>query len=304
MSKKNKTPFLVFVALLLVCAIYFYMDANKEKRTFTKSVVVENSDKITTVEFKSKDNNFILSKEDDKWFVLADGKKHNASEGSMSELIKNLDGLRVYSVVSKDSKKHAEYQVNDSLGKHFIVKADKKVLADFYVGKFVPSGQRSVTSYFRMNKKNEVYSVKGFFSALFFNTKVESYRSRVLTKTTANNISKIEIYKGDDNYTLEKKNNSWFVGNSVADSASVANYLKDVSSQSINDFYDQPVNGGSEFSAVITSNGQDKPTIIKGFTIENRTILHSSINEGTYFEDKDDATINKLFKPKNHFLNN
>ncbi len=301
MYKKNKLSFIIFGALLIICSIYLYTDSNREKRTFQKSVIVEDNNKITSIELNSKDGNFILSKENEEWFVLNNGAKHKASTGSMTELLKNLENLRIYSVISRNPEKFDEYQVSDSLGKHFIVKENNNVLADFYVGKFIPSGRQNVNSYFRLKGKDDVYSLKGFFSMLFFNNKAETYRSKAIVETSVENIEKVEIYNSTGNYILEKKDENWFVGNQKANADSVTNYLKQISTLNMAEFHKQEVTNGSEFSARISTK-DNKTTVVKGYIVDNKTILHSSSNEGVYFEDKDKITTSKLFRNKEDFI--
>ncbi|MBI9069491.1 MAG: DUF4340 domain-containing protein [Salinivirgaceae bacterium] len=304
----------VLLVLLLVIKL---KDRKQGDRSFKEFIVEVDTAKVDNIKIHMKSGGDILelTKENAAWMMKIDGKKVQADEGTIYDLLSQVHQLKPKQVVATSKDKWATYEVGDSLGSRVEIRSGKKNLADFVIGKFSysqPQGQNPqmqqrqniiMTSYVRNSDEDHVFAVDGYLS-MMFNRDSKSFRNNTLISGNPKSWNKLVYTYPDSSFTLVKQNEKWMADGILADSAKVATYLSQISKLSNTEFDDESIMNDKQKStySVRIEGDNFKPIEINGLQNNMGEIVYkSSQNKGNLF--KSDNIKDALFVNKEHFMN-
>ncbi len=287
----------IFIVLLVVTVVTQMLDLRKGNRTFKQDLVTVNADEITSLEVYPKSAGgkpVTLKKENDTWTVEADGKAYRADQSAPGSMIAQLNEMKAKSLATSDKDRWREFEVTDSLGTRVKLYNGSNLAADVIFGKFSYSQPQTMTSYMRLAGEDEVYGVDGMMG-MSFNRNVDSFRDKTILKSSSSDWTKLTFsYPADSSFTLEKMNDKWMIGNTVADSASVVKYFRSLNRVTSSKFAQAEPAGQPTHHLEIEGNNNMVPLEITGYyNGADDFILGSTQNEGNYFNDKE--TAEKIF---------
>ncbi len=287
----------IFIVLLVVTVVTQMLDLRKGNRTFKQDLVTVNADEITSLEVYPKSAGgkpVTLKKENDTWTVEADGKMYRADQSAPGSMIAQLNEMKAKSLATSDKDRWKEFEVTDSLGTRVKLYNGSNLAADVIFGKFSYSQPQTMTSYVRLAGEDEVYGVDGMMG-MSFNRNVDSFRDKTILKSSSSDWTKLTFtYPADSSFTLEKMNDRWMIGNTVADSASVVNYFRSLNRVTSSKFAQAEPAGQPTHHLEIEGNNNMVLLEITGYyNGADDFILGSTQNEGNYFNDKE--TAEKIF---------
>lgn len=310
----------IFVVLLLIALVLTIHDKKgltNRNRSFKEKLTDFDSTQVTSLIIypKSKKDPIILNKEGKIWTVSSAGKKFNAEESGIKNMIASLVSLTPMRIAANDKSNWKEYEVTDSTSSRVQVFADKKIVADVYIGKFTyqqPKNanpytrqQGTLTSYVRVAGDNAVYALEGLLS-LSFNRQASDFRNNVVIYFDTKKWNRLSFTGPAESFNLIKQNNKWMVDGILADSVRVEKYLTTIGYLYSSNYVDQPTleNTTPEYTLDIEGVNTQNPIKIKAFKSDttNMYLVTSSLNEGTYFSGKLSGLFDKIFVDKNSLL--
>ena len=319
MANKFNNRTLVIILVTLV-GLFFVSRIIREKRssgTLRRDLVKIDSSLVTSILlYPSAENGdeIIFTRTGNNWTVKKGDLSVDANNNNVQNMLSELTMLSPERLIARGQEKWSEYGVTDSLGTRVIMKQGEKNMVDLVVGRFdyQPSPSRyrgygnnygSGLTYVRLYNEPEVYVVQGFL-AMSFNQTFNNWRNQTLLNINKNNITSLSfVYPFDSGFTAVKADTIWTINGIVADSASMAQYLGNISRKSNTSFIDNftPVTS-PDFQ--LTIEGMDmNPVTLKAFkTGEDNYVLNSSQNPGAYFSSSASGLFCDIFKSKSELI--
>jgi len=321
MLNKNRT-WILSVILVLVLVLYliieYSQDTEKNYRTqlpmldtamITKVVVSppKNAEKITLL----KENNF--------WQVQKGDKKYHADAGRVESLIASLSKTDVKSVVSTSAENWDKFNINYDLGTRIRFEEPDNSFNDIVIGKFDyiqpknqspdPYGrqpQGEMLSYVRVGDEQSVYAIDGMI-ALGLGKTINDYRDKTILNIEKESMDTIKFtYPDRANFALINENEKWiFQDGRVADSASVAKYINNISRLRGKDFFNSEILSDQVKASLLITYSDAKTVEIKMYMSDTSNVyIYSSQNPTNIFNDRDKKLKGKLFVSEDHFAEN
>jgi hypothetical protein len=302
----NKSLSIVFAALLAVVLLVFFVGKDKGARSFKSQLVEFKTDKISSITTHPQgQKSYTLKKNKDQWMVDISGKSYPADENGVNRLLDQIGKLRTNQVVARSEDRWADYDVTDSLGTNVVIEAGNKTVG-LVIGKLnFDRKTRSSTTYVRENDDDIVYGVDGFLS-MAFRRKASDFRDKTIVDINSpGSISKI-FYEYDDggSFELHKKESGWFVDETKADSAAVANYLNDfiqLKGRNIAKVESEEIQE-PELKIRIEGEKMDEPVKILAGNISDEQVIHSTQNPLSFFSINNKSLKDKIFVTKEQFI--
>lgn len=180
----NKTLMLIFLALLLAFGAYKWKESHTEDRSFKKSLVSFQKDKVDYMEVSDPQaGTTLFTKAADGWSVkLADGSNQKANAETVNRLLTELEQIKPQRVAATTNEKWEEMKVADGKGIRVKLRENGKQTLDILLGKFTMSGQAQgqpqmqgmpggqqpqFSSYVRLEGDTETYSTDGLLEFSF-----------------------------------------------------------------------------------------------------------------------------------------
>jgi len=296
----------LFVVLLGFVVIVFFLNSDKNERTFRDVLVDIDTTAVTEMVIYSRANNFEplkIFKENESWFVnLKNGKTGDVADSKMTQIFTELVSIKPKRLASRSKDKWGDFQV-DSSGARVQIKENGKTSLDIIIGRFNYQQQpRSVSTYVRLSNDNDVYEVDGFL-AMTFNQNADAFRNGSIIKDDFNSWNNLKFeYPADSSFTLTKLGGKWMIDNIQTDSAKTINYLRRISNFSRNNFADDNVietSLGPAYKLTI-SNENLEFIEVSAFVDSVNNIVTSSQRPEVLFDGK--SFGNTLFVGKNSFF--
>lgn len=314
----NKRLLYILAGLIVIMVLTFLIKIPKERATLKERIVELDSTDVSKIILYSKSsagNPVEFIRNNGKWKVLQGKISSVSKKNEVENIIMEIMSIKPQNLVSKSKTKWADFEVTDSTGTRIMFLNKKgKTIADLIVGRFSYKqlnnqysmyGRNNIqgTSYVRVTGENEVYGVDGFLS-LSFNRTFNDWRDNTLVTVNKDDMTSLKfIYPADSSFTLTKKESKWFIDNSPADSAKVANiltFLSNVAGQDFDDSFKPDVN--PDYQLVIEGNNLLNISV-KGYRRTDGTcIINSSLNPDIYFSSKSDGVFNRVFKSRKDLI--
>jgi hypothetical protein len=285
------------------------------QRSFKAYVVETDTAKVNRIEiFSGKLNETVtLNKVNQQWMLTIENNQVQADRQLIDELLSQLYQLKPKRIAGTQKQSWAGYELTDSMATRVVLKSDKKNLTDLLVGKFTYSqGQTAnpyqqqnmiVTSYVRPYNEDFVYAVDGFLS-IMVNRGNDSFRKRALINGNPEKWSRLtyNLSKGES-YALQKTNGKWYIGQQLADSATIHSYLNSLGRLSGQNFAtNQQEPSSLTINSRLTIETENNTTIeVKaGLNSLGEEVYISSQNQGNAFND---STLSRqIFVDSSYFL--
>ncbi len=298
MFKSNKTLGIIFVVLALVTALVFLTDTGKKERTFRKDLVAIDTAKVNEIIIYPKSQNgkeVKLVKESDGWkVVLENGKKAPVLKNKVKGMFSQLLAVKPNRLVAREKDKWPAYEVDSTATRVVVMEGGKKTL-DLVIGRFNFKQPRSMSTYVRLFNDTDVYEVDGFLS-MSFNRGANDFRDNVVINGNYKKWNRLIFdYPADSSFQMTKVKNRWTAGVEILDSAKTEQYLRKIAHIN-NSKFDDNINPEKLGEPVytLTIEGEDgKNIIVSAYVDSSKSVVTSSQNPGTYFNDK--KLVEKIF---------
>ncbi len=298
MFKSNKTLGIIFVILALVTALVFLTDTGKKDRTFRKDLVAIDTAKVNEIIIYPKSQNgkeVKLVKESDGWkVVLENGKKAPVPKNKVKGMFSQLLAVKPNRLVAREKDKWPAYEVDSTATRVVVMEGGKKTL-DLVIGRFNFKQPRSMSTYVRLFNDTDVYEVDGFLS-MSFNRSANDFRDNVVINGNYKKWNRLIFdYPADSSFQMTKVKNRWTAGVEILDSAKTEQYLRKIAHIN-NSKFDDNINPEKLGEPVytLTIEGEDgKNIIVSAYVDSSKSVVTSSQNPGTYFNDK--KLVEKIF---------
>jgi hypothetical protein len=301
----NKALGLLFAVLLIVVALFVFLDSGKNERTFRDVLVNIDTTRVTEILIYPKSQNhreIKLFKSGDEWKVnLASGKIANVTDKRIRDLFTQLLAIQPNRLAARDEAKWNEFQV-DSTGSRVKVVEGSDVTLDLIIGRFSFQQPRTMNTFVRLYNDTDVYEVDGFLD-MTFNQSENSFRDGTIINTDFNNWTQLQFnYPADSSFQLTKTGNNWLVNGVKADSSKTVNYLRRAANLSNSSFIDDvnsdDLNNPNYLLNITTSDLQFIE--VKGYLDSTKYVVHSTENPEAFF---DGNSVGKtIFVSKSEFL--
>lgn len=283
---------------LLVVYLIVEWTGKTSRSTSYREVLVEiDTAKVTRLLVKAPDKVSDMGKVGEGWeLALPSGKTVEATEGSVKSSLGSLLTIKPSRLVAKKQDKWKDYQV-DSAGTVVEVYEGGEKTLDLIIGRFNMEGQNSYSTFVRLAGEDEVYSAKNFM-AFSVSADPASYRNSVLMRSNKDSIQQVTFNYPDSAFVLTKEIGGWSKNGQLADSASVASFISDLSFVSSRQFFDDTDQLVTP-AVSVTVESTDSEVEVKAFEVNGEWILNSSENPESYFNDQ--TLVDKLLKPSSGF---
>ncbi len=314
-----KTLVIVFALLLGILVITELMESKKGERSFKDYILSFDEGKITSIAIsnpKGGQGVYLEKKNEGSWTVAKGEEEYTADSDRVGQLLQSLQELKPRRVAATRKEKWEDFEVTDSAAVKVNLKKEGKTAGELYIGKFSykqPSNpyqrQGDMISYVRVGGEKEIYAVSGFLK-MNFSADLDSYRDKTVIDSEKSNWTTLDFsFPGDSSYQLVRQEGKWMAGGLLADSATVAKYLNQLSSLTSSYFVADNQKAGNTpgYSLTITGNNIPAPVQVQAYPATSEEVGHvvtSSQNKGTYFDGSKSDLFNKVYKGKSHFTKN
>ncbi len=313
MNNKVLVGVLAGLAIIFLATNYFRKH-NRKTSLKTNSIAIDSSQvsKISIQKVGAANDEIIFSKNSQDWQVSKGTITSAVKSGNMNTILGQLHQLKIERLVAKTTDKWVTYQLKDSTAIKVTVENHQGTLTTLYLGKIKydqPTNQYqqyrpSGSTYIRVNDDPKVYSVKGMLSNTF-NRDFDSWRNSDFLKVNKNEITKIQFdYPEEKRLLLHKKDSVWTIGETIADSSKVAQYLSTISYKNNSKFADTYTpKKTADYKIRIEGNNMNE-TIIEAYkdTMSNKFYLKSTMNPQVFFESDSTGIFKQLFVDQDHFI--
>ncbi len=306
MMRNNKPLLWLFFGLLaLTGLIFFFLD--KGERTFKPEIIQVDSTKVTSIVLHAKADSLsevVLEKKETGWTVSKAGKTFPAEMEAVQNLLVNLALVKTSYIAAKSKDKWAEFELEENKASRVTVLAGKKVLADFFVGKFnFNQAQQQVTTYFRLADRDDVYGVDGM-AGLGFGQGFAAYRNKQVLAFGVHAVESLK-YENSPSYEVSKTANGWLLnGSEPLDSNKVRDFLLNLRQMSGDEFvqnFDPEKESGKLFKTLtISGKAMPEPVVVRCWRDTTRAkpfVIQSSQFPDAFFASDTSRVFKRIFKP-------
>ena len=307
----NRTLLLVFLILTAILVVTRFSSGRKADQNLRTDLVQIDTSRVSSILLYPETEGGIpleFKKSGFSWTVSKEGLTAAASRTALNHMLTEIMDMKTEQLVALSPDSWRQYQVEDSTGTRIQIREGKDVTLDLIVGRFhyqppaqnsyQPYGQNRVNgkTYVRLSGEDEVYAVNGFLS-MTLNQEFSRWRNQTITSTNPSQISRIVFdYPADSGFVAERSDAGWLVSGQLADSASMARYLRKSSRKSHGEFADGFQAPSQADFKLILEGDQMAPLQIKAFVQEDSTlVLSSSTNPGTWFTFDSKQEVEDLF---------
>ncbi len=308
-NKSLKYLGITFGVLLLIWILTILFGAGKADRNIKSKLFDADTSAVTKIIISPKRTGknvteTKLLRDNGKWLVVISAKKKvSVPKDKINGLLRTIENIKILRLASKSPRKWVAFQV-DTTATRVKVFDGSDLIADFRVGKLNFKGRNRIFTYVRNNDENETYVTEGFLGATF-NRTPNSFRNNYLLKSNYKDWSKLQFdYPADSSFTIDAKNNNWFVKNTKLDSAETVKYLRAIQNLSSSNFIDEFPDSLSKTPVMILTITEKSGEIhtIKCYGNEKLWVLQSSDNTEAYFNGNKNKLRERIFKSKEDFL--
>lgn len=316
MKLNNKILIAILGGLALIYfATNYFKEHNSKTSLQTDSIAIDTA-AVSKIHIKKGANDMdgiTFLKNDNHWQVSHGNIHSKTKKGSISNLLRVLQELKIERLVAKTQDQWNSYQVTDSTATIVEVQEGKTGNKNtLYVGKTKynpPTNQYnqyslSGSTYIRANSDPKVYGVKGLLSNTF-NRDFNSWRNSELLKVNKDDVTQIQFeYPDEKGFVLSKKDSVWDLDGQVIPLEKLTPYLNTISNKSASKFADGFLPGSNpNYQLTLKGNNMDD-IIVKTYidTLSNRYYLQSTLNKDVFFESDSAGVFKQVFVDKNYFM--
>jgi len=313
LSKFLNTKTLI-ILLVILAGIYLISKlTEKEDRSFKSEMVSIDSTDVTKIviipKLGGEGKEVTFTKTGLEWKLESEGKSYKPDASAINNILGELMRMKSERVAATDDSKWAEFEVSDSTGTRIKLFKEKKLIADLFVGKFnytQPQGPQNqyqqnrgkMSTYVRPAEDDEVYVVDGFIK-MSIQANVDAYRDKTLCAVQKEDLTKITFnYQGNNNFTLKKEANTWFLNGQETDSTLTDKYLNKLARVTSSNFIDdvEPISNTPSHMVQIEGNNI-LPIEIKAYPADtvNQWVITSSRVPDTKYSGAKAGLFERVF---------
>lgn len=300
----NKQLGIVFAALLVILVIFLITDSGKNERTFREELVNIDTSAVSEIKLYPRAADYqevrLFSDEGDWKVVLTSGDTVKVPKSKIKNLLNMILTIEPKRLAARGSDKWQSFEV-DSTGTRVEVYEGDNLTLDIIIGRFAFKQPRSMNTYVRLANDTDVYEVEGFLSASF-NQTADNFRDNTIIKDDYANWTSLTFdYPADSSFQMIKLNNKWFINDAETDSAKTVKYFRSIQRLTSSNFVDEDVSGRvPDYKLTVTSDSTE--TFVTGYKTDSTFVVHSSINESSYFDGDKVNLWKKLFVGMNTLM--
>ncbi len=228
------------IIFIVMAALYWFLEgpkiknADREPNNLLSSLESANVERINISSANS--GAIVLKRAANGWQVAADHKTfYTADSPSVEALFESLAQLTTTSLVSRNSDRHALYEVSPETGVQVEVLGVGGTLANVLIGK---SGPNIFSTYVRVAEKDEVYLVDGILQNATSKT-LNEWRDKTVFAFNPDLVTTYTV-TGDHSLALDKTDGKWLVGpeNAPANTTVVEQAVRTLATLNAVDFAD------------------------------------------------------------------
>ncbi len=319
MLNKKNSKILLIIFLVLIGLFFVLRYTDHSNSTIVEELVKADTAKVDQIVIHPPKGAPVITllKKTGKWWVKSSNEQHQADRRKMKGILFDLTSLKPESVVATSKKQWKKYQLTDSLATRIQVIEGGKVKSDILLGKFsyLPAKnqkpnpyqrrpQGEMISYVRTYGNANVYSVDGMIK-MNFGANPDNYRDKTFVKMDKNTITKVDFtYPGAKPFSLQKDKQYWKIDHEPADSMTVVRYLRYLSRTTASKIvhrFDKTKN--PQIGKISIERENNKPVELMAYAIDSaQYVIHSSLNDDTYFDGNSGKLYSRFFVDKNYFL--
>lgn len=304
----NKILIIVLLVLAGVFTLSRVFRASTRESNLRHELV--NLDTAAVTEIKiypnaEKNREVKLVREGKNWSVQMDSRSAAVEQGAAHAAMNYFIHLKPLQMISKKKTKWKEFNVGDTSTQVKFMKGSE-VLADVRIGRIgfnQQAGQQfnagGVFTYVRLSDEQEVYSVEGFLESSF-NKSFNDWRDKAFLRVKKDMITRVEFqYPADSGFVVEKKDKTWWVGEKVADSVKVKNFLSQLEYKNATTFADDFSPAGSANLSIQINNASGTLATVEAWKRAEDWAVTSSHQRGVYFSSKG---LESVIEKRKYFL--
>ncbi len=196
-NSKIKKEFLILGAIIVVILGYLLFKQSDKVHYQLPSLDSVKAETLTKIEVKGAEKSFTLAKKDGKWVIDPQG--YPTDEEKVKKITGTVSGLTLSELASK-AKSYIRY----GLDKEKVIKVkaykDSDVVREFEIGK--EASTRNHT-FVKLKDDTNVYQARENFRR-DFDTKIDDLRDKLVLNVDKNEVSEIEVTKGEENLFFTK----------------------------------------------------------------------------------------------------
>jgi len=291
----------IFGVLVTIYLAITFLGGSSRSKSFRDTLVDIDTARVTKIVITKGGQVTEMTKDEGSWQLpLSNGKKVTAVPKKVTGFLSSLITIKPSRVVTRDQSKWGEYQV-DSTGVQIKVYEGSKKTLDIIIGRFGIKGQREFYSHVRLTEDNSTYIADGFMG-ISLSTDINSFRNNQVLKIITDSVTAVSFNYPDSSFQLTKSfAGNWEIANQYVDSASVAEFFRDVRYLNSSSYYDdlqefmQP-----SHSVEFTLNGEVDQIFKAALVSDELWVLNSTLNPESYFSDS--TLLRKVFVGSNKLL--
>jgi hypothetical protein len=227
------------------------------KQTSEKSIdnfLGLNPDEVDKITIKTAIDNFIFTKDGDKWF-LQESKPRLVDSMAIDNVLSYAIALKVGTVISQNPQRQKDFMVDTVSGNFVQFYKGGRLLSSVIVGKMSPG---LTHTYVRKPGSNEVYEAEGIVTYVFGRRRIQWY-DRTIFSFNPDNFNSIEFSYPDKAYRLSRDNSQYYISKDLsrnripADSTKSATFINQISRLKAVDFANKDDSTKSRFDQVAYS---------------------------------------------------
>lgn len=311
----NKILIGVLAGLILVVAFAKLIRAPRLQRSLPETLVqidTASADVIYLYSLIEPGMKLEFVKKDKQWTVINGQQQATTEQGSVSNLLGYFARMTPQKLISKKKDKWMQYGVGDSSTRVVVMKGNKTI-ADMRIGRTgfnqSPANQNNPygmggfgSSYtcIRIEGEDEVYAVEGFLANIF-NRPFNDWRDKSFLRIKAEEVERLRFNYPDSGFVGERKNGKWMIGNKMADSVKIKEYLNALGFINAQEFADgfQP-GRDADLSLVIEGKSGSLATV-KSWKRDADFVLSTTRQPGIYFSSASSGLVNTMFVGRGYF---
>ena len=306
MFRSVKNIRLVVVLVILVAAyagLKLFKNTGRSK-SFREELVVIDTSKVDLIIITKAGASFEVAKDNEQWKVTIPGNKRvDAERTSVNNALSSLLSINPDRIATRDPEKWVDYQV-DSSGTRVQIFENNASTLDLILGRFGMHGQQQFHTFVRLFEDDEVYAANNFMG-ISFPSEPKGFRNSRFLQISSDSITQVTFnYPGDSAFILNKSEDTWYIGNSPADSASTASFLSGLRYVNASDFVDdvEPASLiNPTLSVMIKASGLQEDVVLEAYSHPlYGYILNSTYNPNAYFSDS--SMMTRIFKGQSELM--
>lgn len=295
----NRLYFLLAIVLVITIGGVLLKYSGSEGNEVETGIPAIDTTGIDRIEMIPKGGTLVsFEKTGEDWIITLPGggaKKVVADRAKISSMISTVAELKVINLISRKKEDFAGFGLDTGFTSLKLFSKGENRL-ELLIGKSEMLSPQEMGTYVKMVNADEVYLVSGFLD-MSFNSDLTLYRQTRLTFGGSESWQEIN-FNGVENFALKRVVTDWVIGEKKVDSASITNYLTQLTTLEVRNFADNidPAKLGKPNSQLRVKTVSGREFEISAYINETDTLITSSLGKGNiYKSSKEEPLYFRIF---------